>query len=352
MSNLPTIRSAAILLLLATASDRVDAVEIALREQAELQGPVVCLGDVAEIKAAPSEQADVTRLASQPLMPAPAPGETRYLRPSEVLRMLATSGHDVQTVQFTGAESVAIGGAAVERVAEPTNRAAARTIGTSVDAKVTAAITQYLREQTGHDQWNVRPELDRQAMNELLVSPPLQVAGGRAPWTGLQRFQIDDGSGQPTTVSARVERIQLVAFAVRPIERDALVGAADVELRPHAGAVPVQAVASLEAVVGKEATTAIRPGAMLMSNQLRAAVLVRRGERVSIRVRAAGVTVRTFATAQQDGAEGDLVMVESLANKERYTASVTGVRELEVFAARSTATDVADRTPADDPRLR
>lgn len=351
MSNLSTIRSAAILLVLATATDRADAVEIALREQAALQGSVVRLGDVAEIKAAPGEQIDVEGLAARQIMPAPAPGETRYLRPSEVLRALAASGVDVQTLQFTGAESVAIGEGASGPFAGQTPRVADQSNNAAAEAEVTAAITQYLREQTGYDKWNVRLEPDRRETKGMLVGSPLHVSGGKAPWTGFQQFLVDDGAGKPTPVSARVERVQLIAFAVRPIERHTLVGAADIELRPHAGAVPAQAIASLEAVVGKEAANAIRPGAMVLSSQLRAAVLVRRGERVSVRVRAAGVTVRTFATAQQDGAEGDLVMVESLAGKERYTASVTGVRELEVFSASSTAADVAGRAAAGASRF-
>ena len=38
-------------------------------------------------------------------------------------------------------------------------------------------------------------------------------------------------------------------------------------------------------------------------------------------------------TAQQDGSLGDLVQVQALEGKERYAARVSGVRELEVFAA-------------------
>jgi flagella basal body P-ring formation protein FlgA len=135
----------------------------------------------------------------------------------------------------------------------------------------------------------------------------------------------------------------MAVFAVRPIERGALIGAADVELRPHAGVVPAQSIASLEAVTGKEATQAIRAGAMVLAGQTRPATLVRRGERVSVQAKAAGVVVRTFATAAQDGAAGELIMVESMAGKERYAARVTGVRELEVFAMRTAAGDVAEQ---------
>jgi hypothetical protein len=44
-------------------------------------------------------------------------------------------------------------------------------------------------------------------------------------------------------------------------------------------------------------------------------------------------------------------MVESLAGKERYTASVTSSSEVEVFAARSTAVDVARRPSTQEAGL-
>lgn len=341
------------MLIFVSAAGVSSAVELALRNHAVPRGSIICLGDVAEIKPSPGEKIDVEQLAARQLMPAPAPGEVRYLLPGELLRLLSTSGLDVQTVQFTGAESVAIGAVAPGRVNNRTPQRVEPSVNAhaSADAEVAAAIAQYLCEQTGHDKWDVRPTIDSRNAHAALAGLPLKVAGGKAPWTGLQRFQIDNGSGKPTLVAAQIQRIQLAVFAVRPIERGALVGVADVELRPHVGALPTQAIVSLEAIIGKEATAGIRPDVILQSNQVRSATLVRRGERVNVRVRTAGVTVRTFATAQQDGAAGDLIMVESLAGKERYTASVTPTGELEVFVARSTATDVAGRTPVQDARL-
>ena len=56
---------------------------------------------------------------------------------------------------------------------------------------------------------------------------------------------------------------------------------------------------------------------------------------------AAGVSVRTYAMSQQAGGMGDLVMVQSLASKERYAARVIGVRELEIFTAGASAAELA-----------
>ena len=94
-------------------------------------------------------------------------------------------------------------------------------------------------------------------------------------------------------------------------------------------------------VVGKEATQTLRAGSAILSTQVRSPLLVRRGERVSVRARAAGVVVRTYATAQQDGSLSDLIQVQALTGKERYAARVSGTRELEVFAAGAAAEEIS-----------
>jgi flagella basal body P-ring formation protein FlgA len=138
-----------------------------------------------------------------------------------------------------------------------------------------------------------------------------------------------------------VERVEMVAFALRTIERGEFVRATDVALQPHTLAVPANASRTLDGIVGREAVQSIRAGAMVMTNQVRAPILVRRGERVSVCAKAAGVTVRTYATAQQDGSLGDLIAVQAQDSKDRYSARVSGVRELEVLAISASADGAA-----------
>jgi flagella basal body P-ring formation protein FlgA len=149
------------------------------------------------------------------------------------------------------------------------------------------------------------------------------------------------GADKPVLAFAAVERVETVAFALRPIARGGFVRATDVALRPYTAAVPVHAATTLESIVGKEATQAVRENGMIMTNQVRAPLLVRRGERVSVWAKAAGVTVRTYATAQQDGSLGDLIAVQALEGKDRFSARVTGVRALEVLAIGASADDMA-----------
>jgi flagella basal body P-ring formation protein FlgA len=326
------------------------ATEITLREQATPQASIVRLGDVAEITGA--DAVTIEHLAATPLMPAPSAGSSQFVRVAELRDLLAARGLDVRNLRISGAEVVAIGPAVARTPVAPARsnqrRVAANaastdaSLGVSAD-QLTAAITEYLRRRTGHDLWNVKLDADRDAVAAFQQAGAAAVInGGKAPWTGRQRFAIVTDDKTPSVLAyARIERLEMAAFMVRSIERGALVRRADVEFRPFAGALPRLAVISLDEVIGKEAVQGIRADSLLLANQVRAPLLVRRGERVSVRARAGGITVRTYAIVQQDGALGDLVSVQTVEGKERYSARVSGLRELEVFAAGASATEVA-----------
>jgi flagella basal body P-ring formation protein FlgA len=322
------------------------AAEITLREHAAPQGPLVRLGDVATVTSEDGLAAD--HLATTPLMPTPPSGTSQFLRTAEIRDLLVARGIDVRSLRFSGADTVTVGASAGnsdvadhnEITPQPTDETAAR---------LTNSIVEYLRSQTGHDLWNVRVDADDDVVSAYQqAGSHAVVSGGKAPWSGRQRFIVSGGPGTPSaTAYARVERLDLAAFALRAIERGELIRRADVELRPFAGALPKQAVLSLESLVGKEAVQTIRGDSLVMANQVRSPLLVRRGDRVSIRVRAAGVSIRTYALAQQDGSLGELVTVQSVESKERYTAIVSGLRELEIMAAGASAVDVAAAPPAE-----
>jgi flagella basal body P-ring formation protein FlgA len=209
----------------------------------------------------------------------------------------------------------------------------------------------YLQQQTGHDLWNVQVEADSDVLAAFAQAGPRAViSGGKAPWSGRQRFVISGDAGDASAiVYARVDRQEMAAYATRAIERGELIRRGDVELRMHTGALPKQSIFELESLVGKEAVQALRADALVLSNQVRSPLLVRRGDRVSVRVRARGLSIRTFAVAQQDGSLGDLVSVQNAEGKEKYTAVVSGLRELEIMAAGVTAADLAS-APAQEIR--
>lgn len=316
--------------------------QLSLRPCAELSASIVLLGDVVDIIGA--SEAEREELAAIPLIPAPAPGAPQFLSAAQMRDLLAAAGVDVGTLQFAGAATIAINSAAVDAASPdsatmtpvPRDEAA-------VADQLTAALVEYLRQQTGHDMWDVRLNSNDKLIDAYhRLRGQLTISGGQTPWTGRQRFELKSpGLDRPLLAYANVERRQMVVVAVRPLAAGDFVRATDVELRSYTGHVSTRAAVSLDAVIGKEATQAIRPESIVLANQVRSPLLVRRGERVSVRARAAGVLVRTYATAQQDGSLGDLIPVQTLEGRQRYAARVAGLRELEVFAAGTSASDVA-----------
>jgi flagella basal body P-ring formation protein FlgA len=316
-----------------------DAGEIVLRSKTAVRGSIVRLSDLAEVKGSEGEQAEL--LAAMPLMPAPAAGSTRFLRAAEVRDLLVARSVDLNGWRIVGADAVEFSLAKAAAVAQ-TNEQEMPAANLSGADQLTLLIKNYLQQKAAHELWSVTADADDDVL--ALVEDggaSVKVSGGKAPWAGRQRFLLSTGSAKPVAVYARVERMVMAAFAVRSIERGELVRRSDVELRPFGGSLPSTAVTSPEAVIGKEAAQRVPEGTLVLGSYVRSPIVVRRGERVSVRARAAGIVVSTFAIAQQDGGVGDLVTVEVIDRKERYAARVSGVRELEVFAAEPRATEMA-----------
>ncbi|MCR4412491.1 MAG: flagellar basal body P-ring formation chaperone FlgA [Thermoguttaceae bacterium] len=145
-------------------------------------------------------------------------------------------------------------------------------------------------------------------------------------------------STEPAAKPAAVEprRAGEVVVAVAPIAKGAVVRTSDVRIEP-AASIEIQRAGcgSVDEVVGKETLRAIPAGAVIPPESLRAPLLVRRGDVVAVLARAAGVRVRTTARAQDDGALGDPITVESLLNRQKFTVRVTGPRETELEGAPS-----------------
>lgn len=144
---------------------------------------------------------------------------------------------------------------------------------------------------------------------------------------------------------------EMVVVTRRTLNRGDLVRDADVELQPRDPKAPkFQHATERHSVVGMEVLYPIREGQPILLNQLRKPQLVKRGELIRVRARAAGVQVTTTAKAEQDGALGDIIMVQSLENREKYAANVTGLQQVEVYAAGVIASDPAG-TAASRPTL-
>ena len=103
----------------------------------------------------------------------------------------------------------------------------------------------------------------------------------------------------------------------------------------------------LEDAIGKELTRDIRAGEPIHDKAIRPPVVVRRQQIVPVRAYAGGLVVTTQARALEDGSVGDVVLMESLETREKYTARVAD-GHVEVFV---TGISVRSRRDSSQPAV-
>lgn len=324
------------LVLLACGAGQARAAELRLHAECRCAQSLVRLGDVAEIHAADAAQAE--ELEAIELFPTPSPGRKRFIRAREIQDLLALRGLDLSGHRLAGASRVQV--SAAETVAAPAPsapRPLSNSAVTRANKQVEAAVIAYLRQAVSEaEPWQVEVKLDNdQARGVSTARQALEVAGGKAPWKGCQRLTIrvpaTEGDRQ-FEIEAVISTPPMVVVALRGLVPGDTVQATDVKFAQRSGVHADNPFYRLEDVVGLQTVGAIVEGQVLDRADVRSPLLVRRGDAVTVFSRSGGIQVRTTARAHEEGGRGDLITVESMLNRQRFFARVTGIHEVEVFA--------------------
>jgi flagella basal body P-ring formation protein FlgA len=128
---------------------------------------------------------------------------------------------------------------------------------------------------------------------------------------------------------ARIEVPQPVI--VRPVAAQSRIQPEDVEWKqtPLQGTRDV--LASLDGIEGMVAKRDLDPGTVLSTDLLYMPVYVRKGDAVSVRATAGGVTVSATMRAKESGKFGESIVVEHLSGTGATTARIVGPRTLEAI---------------------
>jgi flagella basal body P-ring formation protein FlgA len=324
--------------------------ELQVRGRCQPRGPIVALGDVAEVFAA--DAAEKEKLGQIELFPAPPPGQQRILRARDLQDLLYSRGVGSAELRFSGASQVIVGGFGEQpRVAEP--RPVSSSVMKRAERVVSEAIVKFLEGQvSANETWQVDVRLsDAQVRLIPVDGQKIAVRGGQPPWTGVQKFDVtvDESAGPGSfAVSASVQQHPPVVVAAKAVGRGDTIRSTDLKLqRVEAGANHAEAFHAIEDVAGTEAAQAIPAGTVLQASLVRSPLMVRRGEVVTVYSRAAGIRIRVSARAREDAALGELVTVESMSDRKTYAARVCGVQEAEVYAraVQSAPAGQGDRPP-------
>ncbi len=328
-------------------SSAANGAHVQLRPECRCRGPIVRLGDVADVFA--DDAVLVERLKQIELFPAPLAGKSRTVRIREIQDVLVLRSVNLASCQFSGSSEITIyaeaDGVVASRQLRPLSSSALR----NVEHRVTQAIVYYL--QTGVDAraaWNVTVELDQQqAASFSTLGQQLVAGGGRPPWVGAQDFVVSASMSQDAatvSVTAHVTLPAMVVVAVRSLRSREKIREADVRLGPApANSQARELVHRIEDVVGKETTRSVSAGLPIDERYIRPPILVRRNQVVTVYARAAGVQVKTHARALEDGSRGDLITVQTLQSREKYSARVADIQEVEVYAGATRVSEPAVR---------
>jgi flagella basal body P-ring formation protein FlgA len=313
--------------------------ELRLRQQCSPKNALVKLGDIAEIITTDAKEADA--LNQIELFPAPASDQPRVLKVRELQDLLALRGLNLANHRFSGSAQVQI---AADKKRAASDQPLSEQAVKRAQRRLQEAILKYVQDQSATNQprtvqFDLTAAQLRAAANASLQ---ISVHGGNAPWTGEQRFVISAETAEgPTSfpLNVRVNVPSSVVAALHALPRGAMIHATDLTLvhgDPRDDS-ENGAFHTIEEVVGKQATKVIAEGKVLTPDAVQAPLLVHRGDVVTVYSRTAGIRIHTTARAKDDGALGDLVAVESLTNRQAFTARICGPRETEVFAQAASA---------------
>ena len=160
----------------------------------------------------------------------------------------------------------------------------------------------------------------------LRIAGPLQ-----AVWRGRVRVQLQ--CSQPVwrwAVPVNVQRVGQVVQAQRPLPSGTVLQPADLRLVEVDFSVePAGAATRLEEAVGREMSRPLREGSAIALNILRAATVIKSGDRVSVRLLGSTFEILSEGVAQQNGGAGDSIRVK-MADGKQITAEVVSSGEVTI----------------------
>lgn len=288
-------------------------------------------------------------------------GTSRRLSLDEVQLALQTAGVDVIPIRFIGAANCEVRRIqpTASRNSEPTSAPATQPAIVSITTAATTAaavaevattmvaidpqgtlgerVLVQLAQQLGVDAQQITLEFERNSQETSGMTPAgiANITSTDRQRVGRRRWRVDltqDGRRYQRYLAGTVSVKRQTVIASRDVAAGAVIGADDVKtiLRNDDGF--QQVMADVASVVGQEAQRAIAAGQPVQATDLKAPLLVHRGQATGVYYQAGRLTVKLSAQALSDGRQGDRVQFENSANRSRLWAVVTGPDRAEVLA--------------------
>jgi flagella basal body P-ring formation protein FlgA len=147
---------------------------------------------------------------------------------------------------------------------------------------------------------------------------------------GLRYFDEEGRLVSHTYLKVKLFVQYSVPVAARDLARGVMLGYGDFEIKWIDAKMLRKGVAQPAQILGRQMRTFVPTGKVLYRTAVKTETLVNKGDRVSIHVRARGISISSFGVAQQNGSEGETIKIMSLDSKKEIYAVVTGPKTAEV----------------------
>jgi flagella basal body P-ring formation protein FlgA len=281
---------------------------VMLRSDAQVLGPTLELGKIADIRGISSE--DCARLSALGLGPTPAPGSIRNVTRDEIARSLRAAGVDC-----------VVAGAPVCRTTPRIELVSGRALESAACAAVSALLAGRDAEidvlRPASDLSLIAPEHKRELTADLTHAAPVP-----GKWSVPVEVRVDGTAVQTVWVALDVRLFDRVPVAAHDLRRgDAFdPGAWTIERMRFEPSLPRSP--EVTTLAGASCTRDLARGARIIEADIHREPLVRTGEEVELEVVRGLVRARTLAVARGQGALGERVEVQSGESLRRLTGVV------------------------------
>jgi len=305
-----------VLLLIATPGL---ALEIRLREQVEVAGDMVRLGELGEILDA--EGGLQQALEPLELFAAPEPGAERKISAAEVAQAFGQRAAGMPEVRWSGAKTLAL-------------KRPGQQIG---PAQIEALIAQFLQQNKAKlPKAQVRFRISQPAApfalpagklsSEIIPSDP----GLLKSRSMTLIFRVDGRLVKTLLVRGDLEAKTAVVAAATDLERGTLLSAKDLQLiERDLGNLRDPYVDPAE-LLGQKLKRPLRAGEILAPSMVDMPPVIKRGDVVNMQLRGAGFSLSAQGVARQDGLAGETILVRNSNSRRDISCQVTGPGQVDV----------------------
>lgn len=303
------IRASLIALACLTTAPALATETVFLRETLVVEGSQITLGDLFEL-AGPDAETVLAR--------SPAPGARISLDVNYVRQIAAD--HELDWANATGLLRLTV--ARASRVVD------ARELTGMIEGEL------FAREGGQHEV--------QLANTNMALHAPVDTVGGPQisslnydPRSGMLSADITPFDGaDPVRVTGRAYQTIDIPVLDRPVAAGQIVSESDIRwVSLRSDRVRPDSVLNPDAIIGHQARRALRAGEALRGYDLQQAILVNRGDLVTLVFEARGIQLSVRARAMENAADGELIRFVNLQSNRTVEAMVDGPGRARVFAS-------------------